>query len=165
MLRKNVHAIALALATIPALTVSAQAAPATLVSLKDATAFAATLRDMGYPIETKTTKSGMPQLITTIGTLQTSIVLLGCTKGKDCSHIFLSSSFEDVADAPDAWITEMNDNFDFLKIGKASDNSLFFSASHFVEGLPRSTMKTVFDAWEADTDSLAEKAREARLVK
>ena len=165
MLQKNVFALTVALATITALSVPAYAAPATMVSLKDAKAFAATLRDMGYPVETKTTKSEMPQLITTIGTLQTSIVLLGCTKGKDCSHIFLSSSYEDVVDAPDAWITEMNDNFDFLKIGKASDNGLFFSAAHFVEGLPRSTMKVILDAWEADTGSLAEKARDANLVK
>lgn len=165
MLRKNVFASILVLTAISALSAPALAAPAIPVSIKDAAAFATTLREMSYPVETKTTKSGMPQLITMIGTLQTSIILLGCTKGKDCSHIFLSSSFEDVADAPDEWITEMNDNFDFLKIGKASDNSLFFSTAHFVEGLPRSTMKVILDAWEADTDSLANKAREAKLVK
>lgn len=135
------------------------------VTIKDAKAFASALGEMGYTVETGSTESGLPQLITTIGGLQTSIVILGCTDGKNCSHIFLSSTYEDVVNAPGSWIAEMNDNFDFLKVGYASDKSLFFSASHFVEGLPRSTMKTILDAWEADTAALADKAQEAKLVK
>jgi hypothetical protein len=134
------------------------------VSLKDASEFATTLREMGYSVETSTTKSGMPQLITQIGGLQTSIVILGCNAGRNCSHIYLSSSYSDVPNPPDAWIAQVNDHFDFLKIGKSSDNSLFFSSAHFVEGLPRETMKGILDAWATDSSALADKAREAKLV-
>jgi hypothetical protein len=140
------------------------AAPDKPVSLKDASSFATTLREMGYPVENGSTESGMPQLITTIGGLQTSITILGCTNGRNCSHIFLSSSYSDVINPPDGWISQMNDNFDFLKVGKSSDNALFFSTAHFVEGLPRSTMKTILDGWAADTSALADAASEAKLV-
>jgi hypothetical protein len=140
-------------------------APARPVSLKDPATFAATLREMGYAVGAKATPSGSPQLITEIGGLQTSILLLGCTNGKACSHIFMSSTYEDVPNPPDAWITEMNDNFDILKISKSNDKTLFFSAAHFVEGLPRSTFKRIMDAWGSDTGALADKAREAGLVK
>jgi hypothetical protein len=149
-----------------ALTPSAvHSAPAQTVSIKDSTKFAATLKEMGYSVDASTTDTGAPQLVAKIGGLETSILLLGCTKGKNCSHIFLSSSYADVVNPSDAWITEMNDNFDFLKVGRNPDKTLFFGTAHFVEGLPRSALKTILEIWDGDTSALAEKAREAKLVK
>ncbi len=153
------------IATLLALAAPAFAEPADLVSIKDSALFDATLRKMGYNVRSSETPSGAPQFTTNVGELETSVLLLGCTKGKNCSHLMIYSSYSDVVNAPDRWITEMNDNFDFLKVGKRDDKSLFFSASHFVEGMPISTLKIIFETWEGDTASLADKAREAKLVK
>jgi hypothetical protein len=140
------------------------ATPERPVSIKDPAQFAAVLRDMGYqPGEfTKGTKN--PAFIVTIGDQATRITFGGCVGGAACKYIYLSSSYSDVPNPPKAFLDRMNDQFDIIKVDTDADNDLFFSATHVIEGVPRTTLKLILDMWVNDANALAQEAVSAKLT-
>lgn len=135
------------------------------VSIDGHAAFEKTLREMGYAPKAETTASGAVFFIAEIDGVPTNLILGGCTNGRACRYLYMSSSYTDVPAPPDAWVTSMNDMFDILKIGRNDAGNLYYSAAHVVEGIPRSVLKRIFDMWVADADSLADEARKAGLVR
>lgn len=149
-----------AFATAPAL-----AAPAERpVSIKDPAAFVSVLRDMGYqPGElAKDTKN--PAFVVAIGDQATRITFGGCTGRTGCKYLYLSSSYSDVPNPPKAFLDKMNDQFDIIKVDTDADNDLFFSATHVIEGVPRTTLKLILEMWVTDAKALAQEAISAKLV-
>jgi hypothetical protein len=145
-------------------TMPLDAAPAERpVTIKDPASFATTLREMGYqPGElAKDTKN--PAFFVTFGDQPTRVTFGGCTQRVDCKYLYLSSSYDDVPNPPKDWLDRMNDRFDIIKVDTDADNDLFFSATHVVEGVPRSTLNLILDMWVADANALAQEALAAKL--
>lgn len=149
--------------TTPAL--AAPAAPERTISIKDPAAFAASLRAMGYKPEPMLKDVAMPAFIMNVGTLQTRFTFGGCTNKAACTYLYISSSYTDVKSPPADWIVKMNDSFDIIKVSLDADRNLFFSATHVIEGAPRSTLRLILDMWRDDSAALADEARKANLVK
>ena len=84
---------------------------------------------------------------------------------ENCSYIVMSSSYSDVRDPPPQWITKMNDSFDVIKIGLNDDRNLYFSATHLIEGVPRSTLRQILEIWGNNAAELAREAVKAKLNK
>ena len=133
------------------------------VSIANPAALAGVLRDMGYqPGElAKDTKN--PAFNVTLGDQPTRITFGGCTGGANCKYIYMSSSYSDVPNPPTDWLNRMNDAFDIIKVDTDSDNDLFFSAAHVIDGIPRSTLRLILDMWIADANALAQEAVSAKL--
>lgn len=140
------------------------APPERPVSIKDPALLAGVLRDMGYqPGElAKDTKN--PAFFVTIGDQATRITFGGCAGGEACKYIYLSSSYSDVPNPPKAFLDRMNDQFDVIKVDTDADNDLFFSATHVIEGVPRTTLKLILDMWVNDANALAQEAVSAKLT-
>ncbi len=155
---RKVAAIAL-LAGTPTL-----AAPAeTTVSIKNPAAFAAILREMGYKPGDLEKDTKLPAFTVTLGDQPTRITFGGCTNRVNCTYLYLSSSYDDVPSPPAEWLNKMNDNFDIIKVSTDADKDLYFSATHVIEGVPRSTLKLILDMWISDANSLAQEAVSAKL--
>lgn len=145
---------------------SISAAPAERpVSIADPAAFASVMREMGYqPSElAKDTKS--PAFNVTLGDQPTRFTFGGCTNRINCKYIYMSSAYIDVPNPPKDWLDRMNDQFDIIKVDTDADNDLFFSATHVIEGIPRSTLRTILDMWISDAAALAQEAVSAKLNK
>jgi Putative bacterial sensory transduction regulator len=146
------------------LSVPALAAPAEkTVSIKNPAAFAVTLREMGYKPGDLEKDTKMPALTVTLGDQPTRITFGGCTNRVNCTYLYLSSSYDDVPNPPAEWLNKMNDNFDIIKVSTDADKDLYFSATHVIEGVPRSTLKLILDMWIGDANSLAQEAVSAKL--
>jgi len=141
------------------------AAASESVSIDGNATFEKTLREMGYAPKSEVTESGATFFIADIGDVPTNLILGGCTDGRACRYLYMSSSYTDVPNPPENWVTNMNDTFDILKIGRNDAGNLYYSAAHVVEGIPRSVLKQIFNMWVADADALADEARKAGLVK
>lgn len=148
-----------------ALSVPAMAAPEKPVSIKDPAAFVETVKQMGYAPEPMLKDVTLPAFLMQVGTLQTRFTFGGCTNAKNCTYLYLSSSYTDVKAPPADWLVKMNDNFDIIKVSVDAENFLFFSATHVIEGVPRSTLRQILEMWEGDASSLADEATKANLVK
>jgi Putative bacterial sensory transduction regulator len=148
------------------LAMPAFAAPAEkTVSIKDPAGFAATLREMGYKPEELQKGTKMPAFTVTLGDQPTRFTFGGCTNRLDCKYLYLSSSYNDVPNPPAEWLNKMNDNFDMIKVSTDADKDLYFSATHVIEGVPRSTLKMILDMWISDANALAQEAVTAKLNK
>lgn len=133
------------------------------VSIKDPAALAATLREMGYvpgPLA-KETKS--PAFLVTLGGKPTRFTFGGCNNRVDCKYLYLSSAYRDIHNPPADWVNRMNDRFDIIKVSTDADRDLFFSATHVIEGAPRSTLKLILEMWVTDANALAQEAITAKL--
>lgn len=135
------------------------------VSIKDPKAFALLLREMGYKPDDVTTNNGFPQITVSFADQPTAITFGGCTLAENCTYIVLSSSYSDVKNPPAKWITKMNDKLDLLKVGLNDSNNLYFSATHVIDGVPRSTLRRIIDFWGEDAATLAAEAVKAKLNK
>lgn len=136
-----------------------------VVSIKNPKAFAQLLVELGYkPGEIKPI-SGFPSLQVDIADQPTSVVFGGCSLMEDCKYILMSSSYSDVKNPPAKWITKMNDLFVIIKIGLNDDGNLYFSATHLIEGVPRSTLRQILESWGDDASELAQEAVKAKLDK
>lgn len=135
------------------------------VSIKNPKAFAQLLAELGYkPGEIKPS-AGFPQFAVDIADQPTNVTFGGCSLMEDCSYILLSSSYSDVKNPPAKWITKMNDNFDIIKVGLNDESNLYFSATHLIEGVPRSTLRQILESWGNDASALAQEAVKAKLDK
>lgn len=136
-----------------------------VVSIKKPKAFAQLLAELGYkPGEVKPT-GGFPSFSVDIADQPTGVTFGGCSLMEDCSYIVLSSSYSDVKNPPARWITKMNDSFDTIKIALNDDRNLYFSATHMIEGVPRSTLRQILDTWGKNASELAQEAVSAKLDK
>lgn len=135
------------------------------VSIKNPKAFAELLKALGYaPGDVKAVR-GFPQFAVDIADQPSVITFGGCSLMEDCSYIVISSSFSDVKNPPEAWITKMNDSFDAIKVGLNDERNLYFSATHMIEGVPRSTLRQILETWGSSSGSLAQEAVKAKLNK
>ena len=135
------------------------------VSIKNPKAFSQLLKDLGYaPGDIKPSR-GFPQFAVDIADQPTTIIFGGCSLMENCSYIVMSSSYSDVRDPPPQWITKMNDSFDVIKIGLNDDRNLYFSATHLIEGVPRSTLRQILEIWGNNAAELAREAVKAKLNK
>ena len=135
------------------------------VSIKNPKAFSQLLKDLGYaPGDIKPSR-GFPQFAVDIANQPTTITFGGCSLMEDCSYIVMSSSYSDVRNPPSQWITKMNDSFDVIKIGLNDDRNLYFSATHMIEGVPRSTLRQILESWGNNAAELAQEAVKAKLNK
>jgi hypothetical protein len=142
----------------------AYAAPAEkTVSIKDPAGFAATLREMGYKPGELAEGTKLPAFTVTLGDQPTRVTFGGCINRVNCTYLYLSSSYSDVPNPPAEWLNKMNDNFDIIKISTDADKDLYFSATHVIEGVPRSTLRMILDMWIDDSNSLAQEAVKAKL--
>lgn len=135
------------------------------VSVKDPKAFATLLKDMGYKPGEVTSTNGLPMITVDIADQPTNILFGGCSMAENCTYIVLSSSYSDVTNPPERWITKMNDAFDIIKIGLNAKQNLYFSAAHVIDGVPRSTLREIFEFWARDASALATEAVKAKLNK
>ena len=136
-----------------------------VVSIKNPKAFAQLLAELGYkPGEIKSSL-GFPQFAVDIADQPTNITFSGCSLMEDCKYILMSSSYSDVKNPPAKWITKMNDHFGIIKIGLNDDGNLYFSATHLIEGVPRSTLRQILELWGDDASELAQEAVKAKLDK
>lgn len=135
------------------------------VSIADPAALVSALKDMGYKPGQPETATNSPTFIVAIGDQPTRITFGGCVERVNCKYIYMSSSYSDVPNPPAEWLRRMNDAFDIIKVGTDADNDLFFSATHIIEGVPRSTLRMILDLWIADAAALAEDAVAAKLNK
>jgi hypothetical protein len=145
-----------ALAFAPALAAEEKAAP---VSLKSPEAFYAMLEEMGYAPRDFKYNPTLPTMLITVDGQPTSVTLGGCVAKKNCTYMYLSAEFTDIIDPPLDWLEDQNVAFDVLKVTRNDKKELYISTAHFVEGLPRETLRVIFDNWDADGDAIAEEAQ------
>jgi hypothetical protein len=146
---------------------AAQAAPAQGVNGRDPAAFAKTLTDMGYSPTKLETSDDIPMFNAEISGTDTAFVFGGCVGGKDCSYIALVSSFTDVSNPPTEWINRMNRDYDLGKLWINGDKNLSFSLviPMGVEPIPRGTLRFALEQWTAFVNTVADSARQEKLVK
>lgn len=149
---------AMAGAALAALTIWAAPAAAQTVSIKDATAFRGTLAAMGYTPTAMKNLDTTPEFDVTIDGFATTLRLQRCVAGKDCKYMTLVASYSDVVNAPPAWVQQMNDEFDLLRVGSNDKGQLYMFGAYVIEGLPQSELKRIFDYWAADTAEIGEEA-------
>ncbi len=135
------------------------------VTIRKPEAFRALLGDLGYKPGDIQNAGKFPILTVEIAKQPTNISFGGCTDFVDCKYIVMSSSYTDVPNPPDSWITAMNDKFDIIKIGRDNEKALYFSATHIIEGIPRATLREILESWDADASALAQEALDAKLNK
>lgn len=135
------------------------------VSVKNPKAFAELLKELGYAPGDVKPVQGFPQLTVNIADQPSVITFGGCSLLEDCSYIVISSSFSDVKKPPPTWITKMNDSFDAIKVGLNDERHLYFSATHMIEGVPRSTLRQILETWGSNSSALAQEAVKAKLNK
>ena len=135
------------------------------VSIRDPKAFAQLLTDLGYKPGKIKPSLGFPQFAVDIADQPTSITFGGCSLMESCTYIVLSSSYSDVKNPPASWLAKMNDSFDAIKISLNDDRNLYFSATHMIEGVPRSTLRQILDSWGSSATELAQEAVKAKLDK
>ncbi len=135
------------------------------VSIKNPKAFADLLKELGYAPGDVKVVQGFPQFSIDIADQPSAITFGGCSLMEDCSYIVISSSFSDVRNPPAAWLTKMNDSFDALKVGLNDSRNLYFSTTHMIEGVPRSTLRQILETWGVNSNELAQEAVKAKLNK
>lgn len=138
----------------------AAAAPAHAqsVSIQNPANFWSTLRAMGYAPTPITKADTTPEFDVTIDGFVSTLRMQGCSAGKDCKYITLVASYSDVVDAPQAWIQQMNDEFDLLRVGTNESGNLYMFGAYVIEGLPQRELKRIFDYWAADTAGIGKEA-------
>jgi hypothetical protein len=136
--------------------VAAQTAP---ISLKSPEAFFTVLEEMGYAPRDFKYNPTLPTMLITVDGQPTSVTLGGCVDKKNCTYMYLSAEFTDIIDPPSDWLESMNVTFDVLKVSRNDKKELYISEAHFIEGLPRDTLRVIFDNWDADGDAVAEEAQ------
>jgi hypothetical protein len=157
---KRLIALLVSAATIVA---APAAADPGAVSIRKPEAFRALLTELGYKPGAIQNVGKVPVFAVEIATQPTNFSFGGCTNFVDCKYIVMSSSYTDVPNPPDSWITAMNDKFDVLKIGRDNEKALYFSATHIIEGVPRATLREILESWDTDATSLAQEALTAKL--
>lgn len=154
------HAILALMLSAGSTAAAAQERP---VSIRDPAKFAATLREMGFQPGELAKDTNSPAFLMTVGDQPTRFTFGGCTARVDCKYLYLSSSYSDIPNPPKAWLDRMNDHFDIIKVDTDADNVLYFSATHVIEGVPRTTLKLILDMWVTDANALAQEAVSAKL--
>ncbi|HMO75167.1 MAG TPA: hypothetical protein PKD99_04410 [Sphingopyxis sp.] len=145
-------------AVLAACVVWAAPAAAQSVSIKDPAAFRATLDRMGYAPTPLQKADTTPEFDIEIDGFATTLRLQKCEAGRNCGYMTLVASYSDVLHAPQAWVQQMNDEFDMLRIGTNDRGQLYMFGAYVVEGLPQRELKRIFDYWAADTAAIAEEA-------
>jgi len=148
------------MAAAAALFVVGAPAQAQSVTIKNPAAFVATLKAMGYGPGPLTKIDTTPEVDIAVNGFGTTLRLVGCAAGADCKYVTLVASYSDVSNPPAAWVQEMNDEFDLLRVGINEKKQLYMFGAYVVEGLPRSELKRIFDYWVADTAAIGTEAIE-----
>lgn len=148
-------------ALVAAAAMLAGAAPAPVkspVSLKDAAVFLTQLREMGYAPDAYSADTVNPTTVLHLKDQTLAVVLVGCVKKRNCKYVTIFGTFPDIPAPPDAWIAQMNEHYDLIKVSKQSDNKLYYSLGAIVEGLPRPAFRALMVSLQDDSSDLARQA-------
>lgn len=134
------------------------------ISIKDATAFFAQMRALGYDPTALDASGDTPSFGATFENFTTTVRMIGCTAGKDCKYVTFVTSYTDIVAPPADWVVKMNDEFDLLKVGVNDKKQLYMFAAYPVEGMPVATFRQLVSYWLADTAAIGDEATKANLV-
>ncbi len=147
----------------------AQAAPAqdAMVSALEPERLRALFESWGYQPTALEGMDDQPLFRATIDGLENFIVFGGCRAGRDCSHIVLFVTYNDVPDPPWEWVNRQNFEFNLVTVMRREDGLLTLRAGIMFgsAGIPASTVRAVIDDWIGINNEVARRAVEAGLAR
>ena len=108
-----------------------------------------------------------PLFQATIGEIQNVVVLGGCERGRNCSHVVLIAAYNDVPNPPYEWLNRQNFHFNLVTAARREDGLLALRTGIMLgdQGIPASTFRAAIEDWIAVNAEVARSAVEAGLVR
>ena len=147
----------------------AQPAPAQepRVSAADPEKVRELFQSWGYQPTALQAVDDQPLFQATIAGLQNVVVFGGCQSGRDCTHIVLIVTYNDVPNPPYEWLNRQNFDYNLVTAMRREDGLLTLRAGVMMgrAGVPVSVMRAALDDWIAANDEIARRAVEAGLAR
>ena len=149
------------------LAVPATAQAQQLVSARDPAAIRALFESWGYRPAAIQGADDQPVFQATIGGIVSAVVLGGCTRGRNCNHVVLVSTYSDVPNPPFEWLNRQNFHYNLVTAMRREDGLLSLRMGIMLgpQGVPASTIRAAIDDWIAVNGEIAESAGEVGLVR
>ena len=156
---------ALALAAC-AIGVAAPAHAQSLVRAQNPETIRALFETWGYRPTPLRTVDDQPLFEATIDGLQNAVVVGGCTAGRDCTHIVLLVTYDDVPNAPYEWLNRQNFHYNLVTAMRREDGLLTLRTGIMLgtEGIPASAIRAALADWISVNNEVARGAVEAGLA-
>ena len=108
-----------------------------------------------------------PLFQATISGLENVVVFGGCRAGRDCSHIVLIVTYNDVPNPPYEWLNQQNFDYNLVTAMRREDGLLTLRAGIMFgsAGVPVSVVRAALDDWVAANNEIARRAIEAGLAR
>lgn len=146
------------------------AAPAhaqSLVQAQNPETIRALFETWGYRPTALRVVDNQPLFEATISGLQNAVVLGGCTNGRDCNHIVLLVTYDDVANPPFEWLNRQNFHYNLVTAMRREDGLLTLRTGIMLgrEGIPVSAVRAAIEDWIAVNNDIARAAVDAGLAR
>ncbi len=159
-----VAALALAAGAIgPAAPAHAQS----LVRAQNPETIRALFATWGYRPTPLRTVDEQPLFEATVAGLQNAVVIGGCTGGRNCTHIVLLASYDDVPNPPYEWLNRQNFHYNLVTAMRREDGMLTLRTGIMIgsEGVPASAIRAAIDDWISVNNEIARGAVDAGLAR
>ncbi|HWT12192.1 MAG TPA: YbjN domain-containing protein [Allosphingosinicella sp.] len=143
------------------------AAQERLVSAVEPESVRALFETWGYRPTAMEGVGDQPLFQATIDDLQNVIVFGGCSAGRDCTHIVLLVTYNDVPAAPYEWLNRQNFDYNLVTAMRREDGLLTLRTGIMMgrAGVPVSVVRAALDDWIAANNEIASRAVEAGLAR
>ena len=138
-----------------------------MVSAVDPEALRGLFESWGYRPTALQGVDDQPLFQATISGLENVVVFGGCRSGRDCSHIVLIVTYNDVANPPYEWLNQQNFDYNLVTAMRREDGLLTLRAGIMFgsAGVPVSVVRAALDDWVAANNEIARRAIEAGLAR
>ena len=108
-----------------------------------------------------------PLFQATISGVENVIVFGGCRAGRDCSHVVLIVTYNDVPNPPYEWLNQQNLDYNLITTMRRDDGLLTLRTGIMLgsAGVPVSVIRAALDDWIAANNEIARSAVEAGLAR
>ena len=143
------------------------AAQEPMISAVDPQAVRALFESWGYRPTALEGIDDQPLFQATVSGLQNVVVFGGCRAGRDCTHIVLIATYNDVPDPPHEWLNQQNFDYNLVAVMRREDGLLTLRTGIMLgsAGVPVSVMRAALDDWIAANDEIARNAVQAGLAR
>ena len=108
-----------------------------------------------------------PLFTATISGVENVVVFGGCRAGRNCSHIVLIVTYNDVPNPPYEWLNRQNFDYNLATAMRREDGLLTLRTGIMLgsAGVPVSVVRAALDDWIAANSEIARRAVEAGLAR